>query len=267
MSLPLHPACELFPALDGDELRELADDIKTGGLLDPIVLHEGQILDGRNRYRACEMSGVEPRFREWGGEHGSPTSFVLATNLLRRHLTPSQRAAIGAEAMPEFKAEAKQRQRKHGNTAPGRANTSGKSSTSVPRLASEAAGAAVGVNERYVREAAAIKEADPDLFEQVKRGEKPLKEASREAGRTFGHHYSTKEDKLLEATTALARVLRGWTPAALEGLSPNEIGKRRDAIDRLVPLVMNAQKELARLDKRTIGDRPYAPIKTEEDSA
>jgi hypothetical protein len=33
-----HPACTIFPPLPDDELRELADDIATNGLGNPIVL-------------------------------------------------------------------------------------------------------------------------------------------------------------------------------------------------------------------------------------
>jgi len=71
--------------VDGPEFGQLVDDLREHGLLQPIVLHEGRILDGRNRYRACQHAGVEPRFEEWDGE--SPTAYVLSLNLHRRHLT------------------------------------------------------------------------------------------------------------------------------------------------------------------------------------
>src|SRR5262245_17816598 len=106
-----HPACLAFPMLPDAELQELADDIKLRGLLNPVVLHQGQVLDGRNRLAACELAGVAPRFTEWSGG-GSPVEWVLATNLIRRHLTASQRAVVALDLLPLLESEAKERQRR-----------------------------------------------------------------------------------------------------------------------------------------------------------
>ena len=100
-----HPAATMFPLMHGVPLGELAADIAENGLIEPIVVYRGQILDGRNRLRACEMSEVEPRFTEWDGV-GSPLAFVLARNLHRRHLNESQRAMIAARARELFEEEA-----------------------------------------------------------------------------------------------------------------------------------------------------------------
>jgi ParB-like chromosome segregation protein Spo0J len=91
------------------ELQELAEDIHKNGLIEAIVLHEGMILDGRNRYAACELTDIEPQFVEWNGHGGSPTLYVLSKNLHRRHLTSSQKAAIAAESLPLLKVEARKR--------------------------------------------------------------------------------------------------------------------------------------------------------------
>jgi hypothetical protein len=45
-----------------------ADDIRQNGLVEPVALLDGLVLDGRNRLRACEIAGVEPRFVEWRHE-------------------------------------------------------------------------------------------------------------------------------------------------------------------------------------------------------
>jgi hypothetical protein len=48
----------------------LRSDIAANGLLHSIVLHEGQIFDGRNRYRACLESGRPPLFAPYEGSAG-----------------------------------------------------------------------------------------------------------------------------------------------------------------------------------------------------
>lgn len=104
-----HPVADLFPLMDGEEFAEFAADIRDNGLREDIWLHDGQIIDGRNRLRACELHGVQPRFRNWDGK-GSLVGFVLSHNLKRRHLSASQRAMAAAQALPMLEAEARQRQ-------------------------------------------------------------------------------------------------------------------------------------------------------------
>lgn len=93
--LKLHPYCELFPQLPPEKITELAGRIKANGQLDDIVLLEGKILDGRNRYLACLEAGVEPRTVGFVG--ADPLEFVIDKNLTRRHLTESQKALIAAD--------------------------------------------------------------------------------------------------------------------------------------------------------------------------
>jgi hypothetical protein len=114
----IHPAATLFPLMEGAELEQLVTDIRANGLREEIVLHQGLILDGRNRLRACELAGVKPRFIEWDG-HGSPMAFVFSRNLHRRHLDESQRAIIAARAKEMFKEEASESERAHQFGRPG----------------------------------------------------------------------------------------------------------------------------------------------------
>jgi predicted XRE-type DNA-binding protein len=94
--LEFHPIADLFPLIEGAEFDELVADIKANGLANPIMLYEGKILDGRNRYRACLAAGVEPHCIDTFDGY-DPYSYVISRNLMRRHLTTQQRAAIAAE--------------------------------------------------------------------------------------------------------------------------------------------------------------------------
>src|ERR1035437_8659457 len=94
--LSFHPMAQIFPLLSDDGLQALANDIAQHGLLDEIVLHEGEILDGRCRYLACDRVGVAPKFQDYVG--ADPLRFVISRNVHRRHLTTIQRTFAAARA-------------------------------------------------------------------------------------------------------------------------------------------------------------------------
>lgn len=90
-----HEYADLFPMMATADIARLAEDIRENGQANPIVTYEGKILDGRNRYQACTMVGVDPQFTEYDG--AEPLAFVVSHNLHRRHLSESQRGMVGAK--------------------------------------------------------------------------------------------------------------------------------------------------------------------------
>jgi hypothetical protein len=98
-----HPDAAIFPMMSKEELANLAEDIKTNGQRFPIVIgkHEDRevIVDGRNRFAACEIAGVEPKFEQLNGH--DPKAFILSVNINRRHMTAGQRAMAVAIIYPK----------------------------------------------------------------------------------------------------------------------------------------------------------------------
>jgi ParB-like chromosome segregation protein Spo0J len=110
-TIPFHPLADIFPLMEGEEFDALVADIKAHGLREPIVLYEGLILDGRNRYRACLKAGVDPCPPMEGSKCAAlnylgddPVAYVISRNIRRRHLDPETKDKILAElvaAQPE----------------------------------------------------------------------------------------------------------------------------------------------------------------------
>jgi uncharacterized ParB-like nuclease family protein len=101
-----HPDAAIFPMMSADDLANLAADIKANGQVHPIVIGKIEvdgktkevIVDGRNRYEACEIAGVEPKFTDLNGH--DPKAFILSSNIVRRHMTAGQRAMAYARIYP-----------------------------------------------------------------------------------------------------------------------------------------------------------------------
>lgn len=158
MKYDLHPLCTLFPRIEGAEFTALVSDIRANGLREAIVVHDGMILDGGNRYRACMEAGITPRIKEFDGKN--IVSFVLSANLHRRHLSPGQQAAIVASAQDWAKAQ--------GDGKPG----------NLARLDTRADRAALsGASDGTQKMADKVAKADPELAKQVAHGEISLPKA------------------------------------------------------------------------------------------
>ena len=83
-----HPLTAVFPRMTGLAFDRLRADIARHGLIDPILLYEDLVLDGRARLKACIAEGIHPTFAYYEGR--KPVEYIRSLNLCRRHLS-SQR--------------------------------------------------------------------------------------------------------------------------------------------------------------------------------
>jgi ParB-like chromosome segregation protein Spo0J len=89
-----HPLANMFPMIEGAAFEDLKRDIAAQGILEPIRLYQGMILDGRNRYaaaKACGHAFSVDDFVQWEGTLAEAEAWVISTNLHRRHLTAKQK--------------------------------------------------------------------------------------------------------------------------------------------------------------------------------
>jgi hypothetical protein len=158
-----HTFADIFPRLkdiDPDGFKGLVEDIKARGQQEPIMIYEGKILDGRNRYDACVEAKIEPKPREFIGT--DPLGYVLSANLHRRHLNESQRAMVAAK-LATLELGANQH--------------SGKEGVSI-----DTASKAVNVGRASVARAKVVlKSGDQDLIKEVEKGKTSVSSAASQA--------------------------------------------------------------------------------------
>jgi N6-adenosine-specific RNA methylase IME4 len=200
--LTAHPAAESFPMMDPDRLQQLTESIASTGLQVPILLCDGQILDGRNRYAACREAGVQPRFEEFAG--GNPFEHVWALNGQRRDLEAGQRAAIRLmidRASSEWEAE-QQARREAANAR--RAEATREQVASQPR-------------DGYGRIATSTDPTKPGgISHDIPPGEKPVKEHP-------GAEQLAARAAVSEATAARTQALGNKRPDLLAKVASGEV--------------------------------------------
>lgn len=178
--IPFHPLANIFPLIEGQDFEDLVRDVREHGLREPIVLLDGKILDGRNRYRACVEAKVLPgsldsltvsqlkhikHFSPMGGALPSQDellAFVLSKNLHRRQMSDDQRRMVGARIV-----NLKQGRPAEEQTSP-MANIS--RDTAAQMLASDVAG--------IDRARAVISHAAPEVIDAVDRGVMSVRSAA-----------------------------------------------------------------------------------------
>ncbi len=226
MTLEFHPLANLFPLIEGDDFKALVADVKAHGVREPITLYAGQILDGRNRYRAAlaakliakdfdpwatrPKGSIKGPFVEYFAKGaGDPLAFVLSKNLARRHLDESQRAAV-ADRLAQLK---------HGG------DRKTKKDTGVPGQA--AAAAAMGVSERLVQHARVVREkGTAELARAVDRGQIAVSLAAQAT------KLAPEQQKkvVAEAAAGRANAVRTVVKTAARAAKEKDLGAKQKAL-------------------------------------
>jgi len=169
----------IFPAAKAEDYNRLKDDIRDNGYdsKQPIVIYEGEVLDGWNRWTACLELKINPPTRQFYGDESEAIGLVMRTNK-RRNLNSGQWATIAVEAEYIIKAISEQsdKRMKAGKSNPSQKIDQG--SRNEQRSTHKAA-EIFNTNRTYVSQAAKIKHAAPEVFEKVKAGKMTMQDAAR----------------------------------------------------------------------------------------
>ena len=192
---PISEYALLFPDMAQEDYARLLASIGENGLLEPIAVWRGEVIDGRHRLQACAEAGVEPRFSQLE-DATDPVEYVLARNEARRHLDDSQRAVAA------YKLSAGSR--------PGPPRQDGEQSANLHNTFSFTQGQAAGllrVSRRNVNYAgkvlAAASPAAPALRRAVERGQIKVSDAAN----VVGQPAEVQEAALARVASGVAKTL------------------------------------------------------------
>jgi ParB-like chromosome segregation protein Spo0J len=174
--VPIFEVANYFPMMTDDEYEGLLDDIRQHGQRQEVVLWQGQLVDGRNRLKACLELGIDCNSRELP-EDADPVAFVCSLNIHRRSLEVGQRAMIAARCRRLYDDDAKLRQLSAINPGFSRGRNITPTGNGKTR---DIVGAANRVSGSSVDAATKILESgDEELIKEVESGKKKLHTAAK----------------------------------------------------------------------------------------
>lgn len=205
--LKVSPMADMMPKLSSSGLAGLAEDIRSRGQMNPILLlrvkdtNQVILIDGRNRLAATKIAEVAPIFaiREVDKSTATQVQFrdTFSLNIIRRQASGSQLATVGADLFDligeKIQADLIAKRKKQLEDAGERfdASTTEKDANSFKESVRDIIAAMLSglsprqiadgvkpiVSGRYIDMARELKAGASDLFEKVKNGELVLKKA------------------------------------------------------------------------------------------
>lgn len=212
-TLEPHPYADLLPRMRDSQFAKLRESIELDGLQNPIIIFQGKILDGRNRCQACEELGIPVAVFEFVGSEQQALVYVLSSNQHRRDLTPHQRAAVAVDFMSQISEDINQKRIEKlrqtlANKAEGECLENSPNTQDEPETPVNArliAASIMGVNDNYVGLAKRIKEASPELFEEVWAGRVTIPEALRQLDGSTDDPRTTRVKTIFRELRKIAR--------------------------------------------------------------
>jgi hypothetical protein len=215
---------ELISPLTTAEQGELEASLKAEGCRNPLVCWGNLLVDGHHRFDICSRLGIPFKTEAIelpDREHAK--EWIITNQLARRNISLYQRARLVMKREEIIAARAKERQRQHGNTHPGKKKTLhhqvgeviSDESTTDRRLAKMADTSHTTIHRARVIE----KEAS----EEVK---KNLMEGRTTISREYKQIQSHKKDKRSRATMSKAKRVEMIRDLSGRGFKADQIAEK-----------------------------------------
>lgn len=235
----IHPAANAYPLMDEVQLLFLKMDIeKNAQLVEPIIMLEGKVIDGRNRLLALQI--IEKEINEgtstlkelpeikathFKGYDHELNDYLKSLNAARRHLTPDQKIMIfGNDLLVKARAEAKVRQ---GNKAKEDAELKNLTDSDRTKIANKRAdqdvAEQIGTNYIKVRQGIKLNQVRPDLADKIAAGEMNIAESL--------YHLTPEEIEANKILKPRGQSHHSDTPEELEPISIKNIVKTIKALN------------------------------------
>ena len=103
---------KLIPALTGEEFKQLEANILSEGVRDPLVVWNGYLVDGHNRYAIANQHGLEYKtVKKEFKDSNEVKEWMILNQFGRRNLSNYQRSVLALQLEEVFSVKAKENQK------------------------------------------------------------------------------------------------------------------------------------------------------------
>lgn len=207
MEITVNPKFEsLIPRLTDDEFRQLEENVLRDGITEPLVVWNGTLIDGHNRYKLAKKHGLDFKTREMAFDSENDAEIWIIKNQFgRRNLSKYDRSVLALRLKPVIAERAKEKQvgtlkqnavnqksdeRKELNTTKEIAKLAGVSHDTIHRVETIEASGNDKVREKLRNGEISINEA----YIAVTPKKKPIQQEVREARERHEEYQNAKND-------------------------------------------------------------------------
>ena len=156
----------LIPPLSQDEYKQLEANVISDGCRDALVVWQGTLIDGHNRYRICTEHNIPFQTVEKKLDSREDViQWIILNQFGRRNLSPGNRSILALRLEPIFKDKAKERMLSGKKIDPTQKSAEGETRKEVAKIA--------GVSHDTIDKVKKIIDrGTPEQVERIKKGDK-----------------------------------------------------------------------------------------------